>query len=103
MLYILVDERRDRQVSFPRFGRDLAPSGNLSIALRLARRSNARFLPFYLMRENGVRFRLCWHEPLDPAIMEEDALLDAMDAFLGDACIAHADQWLALHDMDLTT
>jgi KDO2-lipid IV(A) lauroyltransferase len=25
-----------------------------------------------------------------------------VDAFLGKACIEHADQWLALHDMDLT-
>jgi KDO2-lipid IV(A) lauroyltransferase len=28
--------------------------------------------------------------------------MDQVDAFLGKACIDHADQWLALHDMDLT-
>ncbi|PNQ03905.1 lysophospholipid acyltransferase family protein [Sphingobium sp. SA916] len=102
MLYILVDERRDRQVWFPRFGRDLEPSGNLSIALRLARRSNARFLPFTLARTKGAHFHLDWHPPLDPKAMEEAELLDAIDAYLGKACIDHADQWLALHDMDLT-
>ncbi|BAV63783.1 lysophospholipid acyltransferase family protein [Sphingobium cloacae] len=102
MLYILIDERRDMQVAFPRFGRDIGASGNLSIALRLARRSNARFLPFYLAREKGAHFRLHWHPPLDPAEMDDAALLDAIDAYLGKACIDHADQWLALHDMDLT-
>ncbi|SCW84708.1 KDO2-lipid IV(A) lauroyltransferase [Sphingobium faniae] len=102
MLYILIDERRDMQVAFPRFGRDIVPSGNLSIALRLARRSNARFLPFHLAREKGAHFRLHWHPPLDPAELEDAALLDSIDAFLGRACIDHADQWLALHDMDLT-
>ena len=103
MLYILVDERRDRQVWFPRFGRDVEPSGNLSIALRLARRSNARFLPFTLARTQGAHFRLDWHPPLDPLVMDEADLLDQVDAFLGKACVDHADQWLALHDMDLTT
>lgn len=101
MLYILVDERRDRQVWFPRFGRDLEPSGNLSIALRLAKRSNARFLPFTLARTKGAHFHLDWHPPLDPQEMEEAELLKAIDTFLGKACIDHADQWLALHDMDL--
>lgn len=102
MLYILVDERRDRQVRFPRFGRDLAPSGNLSVALRLARRSGARFLPFTLARTKGAHFHLDWHAPLDPGEMDEEAMLETIDAFLGKACIDHADQWLALHDMDLT-
>ena len=103
MLYILVDERRDRQVWFPRFGRNVEPSGNLSIALRLARRSNARFLPFTLARTKGAHFRLDWLPPLDPLIMDETDLLDQVDVFLGKACVDHADQWLAQHDMDLTT
>jgi len=102
MLYILIDERRDMQVAFPRFGRDIGAGGNLSIALRLARRSNARFLPFYLAREKGAHFHLRWHPPLDPAELDDADLLDRIDNFLGQACIDHADQWLALHDMDLT-
>lgn len=101
-LFILLDERRDRQVWFPRFGRDLPPSGNLSIALRLGRRVNARFLPFYLARTDGPHFRLHWHPPLDPLTMSDDAIFTAVDSYLGAASIAHADQWLALHDMDLT-
>lgn len=102
MLYILVDERREGQVWFPRFGRDLPPSGNLSVALRLARKSGARFTPFYLTRTGGPRFDLHWHPPLDPAQMSDSDLIAAIDAFLGRACIDHADEWLALHDMDLT-
>ncbi|MES2158413.1 MAG: lauroyl acyltransferase [Pseudomonadota bacterium] len=101
-LFILLDERRDRQVWFPRFGRDLPPSGNLSIALRLGRRVNARFLPFYVARTDGPHFRLHWHPPLDPLTMSDDAIFTAVDSYLGAASIAHADQWLALHDMDLT-
>ncbi|MFZ2996210.1 lysophospholipid acyltransferase family protein [Sphingobium sp.] len=101
-LYILLDERRDRQVWFPRFGRDLPPSGNLSVALRLARKVNARFLPFYLARTNGPHFRVHWHAPLDPQEMSDDAIMAAVDAYLGNAAIVYADQWLALHDMDLT-
>lgn len=102
MLYILVDERRDFQVWFPRFGRDLPPSGNLSVALRLARKAGARFTPFYLTRTGGPHFALHWHAPLDPALLSDDEIVAQVDAFLGPACIAHADEWLALHDMDLT-
>jgi KDO2-lipid IV(A) lauroyltransferase len=101
-LYILLDERRDRQVWFPRFGRDLPPSGNLSVALRLARKVGATFLPFYMIRTHGPNFRVHWHDPLDPATLTDDQIMDQVDAFLGKACIDHADQWLALHDMDLT-
>lgn len=101
MLYILVDERRDGQVWFPRFGRDLAPSGNLSVALRLARKAGARFTPFYLARSGGPHFDLHWHPPLDPAQMSDDAIVAVVDDFLGRACLTHADEWLALHDMDL--
>jgi KDO2-lipid IV(A) lauroyltransferase len=101
-LYILLDERRDRQVWFPRFGRDLPPSGNLSVALRLGRKVGAKFLPFYLIRTTGPNFRVHWHPPLDPAQLTDDQIMDQVDAFLGKACIDHADQWLALHDMDLT-
>lgn len=101
-LYILADERRERQVWFPTFGRPLPPSGNLSIALRLARKVGARILPFYLLRTQGPHFDLHWHPPLDPGALSEEAIVAALDAYLGRACIAHADQWLALHDMDLT-
>lgn len=101
-LYILADERRERQVWFPHFGRTLGPSGNLSVALRLARKVGARILPFYLARTDGVQFRLHWTTPLDPASLSEAEVVAALDAYLGPACIAHADQWLALHDMDLT-
>lgn len=101
-LYILADERRDRQVWFPTFGRAIAPSGNLSIALRLARKVRAKFLPFYLVRTHGPHFELHWAPPLDPAMMDDAAIVAALDQYLGQACIAHADEWLALHDMDLT-
>ena len=101
-LYILADERRERQVWFPTFGRPLLPSGNLSIALRLARKVGARILPFYLLRTDGPRFDLHWHAPLDPGEMDDATIIAALDAYLGTACITHADQWLALHDMDLT-
>ncbi|WP_298394584.1 lauroyl acyltransferase [Sphingobium sp.] len=101
-LYILADERRDRQVWFPTFGRPLEPSGNLSIALRLARKVGAQFLPFYLVRTHGPHFELHWHAPLNPATMSDAQIMATLDDFLGKACITHADQWLALHDMDLT-
>ncbi len=98
-LYILADER---QVWFPTFGRALEPSGNLSIALRLARKVGAQFLPFYLVRTSGPHFALHWHPPLDPRTMSDAEIVAVLDRFLGQACIDHADQWLALHDMDLT-
>lgn len=101
-LYILVDERREFQVWFPTFGRDLAPSGNLSVALRLARKVGAKFLPFYLARTDGPHFDLHWNPPLDPRIDSDADIVATLDRFLGKACIDHADQWLALHDMDLT-
>ncbi|MEA3542293.1 MAG: lauroyl acyltransferase [Pseudomonadota bacterium] len=101
-LYILADERRERQVWFPTFGRSLPPSGNLSIALRLARKVGARILPFYLLRTQGPHFDLHWHPPLDPGALSDEAIVAALNAYLGRACIVHADQWLALHDMDLT-
>jgi KDO2-lipid IV(A) lauroyltransferase len=101
-LYILADERRERQVWFPTFGRPLEPSGNLSIALRLARKVGAKFLPFYLVRTGGPHFDLHWHPPLDPKEMSDAQIVAALDRYLGEACIAHADEWLALHDMNLT-
>lgn len=101
-LYILLDERRERQVWFPRFGRNLPPSGNLSAALRLGRKVGAKFLPFYMVRTQGPHFRVHWHQPLDPAQLSDDQIMDQVDDFLGKACVDHADQWLALHDMDLT-
>lgn len=102
-LYILADERRDRQVWFPTFGRPLEPSGNLSIALRLARKVGAKFLPFYLVRTGGPHFALHWHPPLDPRTMSDADIVAVLDRYLGEACVAHADEWLALHDMDLAT
>ncbi|NWK98657.1 lauroyl acyltransferase [Sphingobium lactosutens] len=102
MLYILIDERRDQQVWFPRLGRDLPPSGNLDFTLRLARKAGARLTPFYLARTSGPHFDLHWHPPIDPATTDDTDIMTALDAFLGRACIDHADDWLALHDMDLT-
>ncbi|EQB30307.1 lysophospholipid acyltransferase family protein [Sphingobium ummariense] len=99
--YILLDERLDRQVAFPTFGRPLEPRGNVSIALRLARASKARILPVYLAREDGPRFTLRWHAPLDPAEMSQQAMFAALDAWFGRAALDHLDQWLALQDMDL--
>lgn len=101
MLYILVDERREQQVWFPRFGRALPPSGNLDFTLRLARKAGARLTPFYLARTGGPHFDLHWHPPIDPNQMDEGEVMAMLDAFLGQACIDHADDWLALHDMDL--
>ena len=101
LAYMLLDERRDRQVTFPTFGRPLGPQGNISIALRMARASGARILPFYLPRHNGTHFTLKWHPPLDPALLDDAAMFAALDDFLGKAAIAHVDQWLALQDMDL--
>jgi KDO2-lipid IV(A) lauroyltransferase len=101
-LYILADERREQQVWFPSFGRDLAPSGNLLVALKLARKVGAKFLPFYLARTRGPHFRLYWDAPLDPKELSDAEIVARMDAFLGEACVRHADQWLALQDMDLT-
>jgi KDO2-lipid IV(A) lauroyltransferase len=101
-LYILADERRERQVWFPHFGRNLPPSGNLLVALKLARKVGAKFLPFYLARTSGAYFHLHWHPTLDPRELSDEQIVAAMDAFLGEACVRHADQWLALQDMDLT-
>ncbi len=33
---------------------------------------------------------------------DDAQIVATLDQFLGRACIDHADQWLALHDMDLT-
>ncbi|HUD94385.1 lauroyl acyltransferase [Sphingobium sp.] len=102
MLYILIDERREQQVWFPRFGRDLPPSGNLDFTLRLARKASARLTPFYLARTSGPNFDLHWHPPIDLTQSDDKEVMATLDAFLGQACIDHADDWLALHDMDLT-
>jgi KDO2-lipid IV(A) lauroyltransferase len=101
-LYILADERRERQVWFPHFGRNLPPSGNLLVALKLARKVGAKFLPFYLARTSGAYVHLHGHSTLDPRELSDEQIVAAMDAFLGEACVRHADQWLALQDMDLT-
>jgi|EndMetStandDraft_9_1072997.scaffolds.fasta_scaffold00189_8 KDO2-lipid IV(A) lauroyltransferase len=102
LAYMLLDERRDRQVSFPTFGRPLGPQGNVSIALRMAKASGARIMPLYLVRTGSTHFTLKWHQPFDPADMDQAAIFAALDDFLGDAALAHLDQWLGLQDIDLT-
>lgn len=102
LAYMLLDERRDRQVTFPTFGRPLGPQGNASIALRMAKASGARIMPLYLVRTGGTHFTLKWHQPFDPAEMDQAAIFAALDQFLGAAARAHLDQWLGLQDIDLT-
>jgi len=80
-LYILLDERRDRQVWFPRFGRDLPPSGNLSVALRLARKVGAKFLPFYMVRTTGPHFTVHWRPPLDPVSLTDDQIMGEVNEY----------------------
>lgn len=99
--YILLDERIDRQVSFPTLGRPIGPQGNVSIALRLAKASRAQIMPIYLIRSGGSHFTLKWHPPLDPIALGEAATFAALDDYLGRAALAHLDQWLALQDIDL--
>ena len=98
-VFLLLDERRDRQVWFPFLGRTLPPSGNLSVALRLARLSGAAILPFLFERTAATRFRVHWHPPLQIDQMGEDAVVAELDRWFGAAALRHADQWLGLHDM----
>ncbi|MCV9963066.1 lipid A biosynthesis lauroyl acyltransferase [Pararhizobium sp. BT-229] len=61
------DEGFDGRIMAPFFGRPPHLSGNLAIAIRLARHSGALIVPAYVIRRRGAHFTCRWLPPIRPA------------------------------------
>lgn len=61
---IFGDEGFDGRIMAPFFGRPTHLSGNLAIAVRLARHAGARIVPFYVTRKDGSHFVCRWLKPI---------------------------------------
>ena len=79
VVMIFGDEGFGGRIMAPFFDRPPHLSGNLAVAVRLARHSGARIVPCYVLREGGSRFVCRWL----PAI-ELDATDDPGAALAGD-------------------
>ena len=97
-LGILVDERVASGVPAPSLGRPIAPA--VRLLARLATRSGALLLPARTERLGGATFRLHCFDPIDVAVSDSEATVDALarriDDWLEAQVRARPDQWLWL-------
>ncbi len=100
--FLMIDERRERGIPSPRFGRPHPRTSNLIVAAKLARATDGLILPVYARRLGGARFALRFPPPIDPREAPDantlaDRLSDVSEAILR----ANADQWWTLRMIDL--
>lgn len=109
IVWIALDDFRDRQVNGPLFGRPAGRHGNLAVAARLAAATGARVLPLYVVRNQGARFTLHaepapadWTACLEAARAGDVApAVHALNQRVEPAVRAHLDQWFMLHELRL--
>ncbi len=100
LLAIFVDEARGGKLMAPLFGRPPHAEGNLAIAAKLARRSNAALVLCHVTRLPGERFRVNFSDAV--AMPEESRGLLEDVAFLNSliepVILEHLEQWFWLDD-----
>lgn len=98
------DEARAGRLMAPFFGRPPHTRGNLAVAARLARATDAVIVVNQVLRLPGNRFRVVFHPPrrLPPRAETGEAALLADVALLNEwiepAILPHLDQWYFLDD-----
>ncbi|TBW39544.1 hypothetical protein EYW49_06660 [Siculibacillus lacustris] len=101
LVAIFGDEARSGKTMAPLFGRPPHLSGNLSIAARLARKTDARLVVAHCERLDGCRFRIRAGErfrlPETPGrtVLDDVAFLNAK---IEPVITAHLDRWYYLDD-----
>ena len=109
IVWMALDDYRDRQVNGPLFGRAAGRRGNLGVAVRLAAATGARIVPLYVVRENGANFTLhVGPEPDDWPHRRQAAragdlapAVAALNARVERPVLDHLDQWFMLHELRL--
>lgn len=112
IVWIALDDYRDRQVNGPLFGRAAGRHGNLGVAVRLAAATGARIVPLYVVRRESAGFTLL-HVAPEPddwpnrrrAARAGDVApaVQALNARVERPVLAHLDQWFMLHELRLPT
>lgn len=100
VIALFADEKRSGNMMAPLFGRPTHVQGNLALAARLARHTNAQLIIAYCERIDTTRFRLNFHRPIRLNAVVGDAHADV--AYLNDLIEPivrrHLDQWYYLDD-----
>ncbi|MDQ0318522.1 KDO2-lipid IV(A) lauroyltransferase [Pararhizobium capsulatum DSM 1112] len=101
LVAIFGDEGFDDGIMAPFFGRPTHLSGNLAIAVRLARHAGARIVPFYVVRKGGSRFICRWLKPIDlPETDDPGAALaddvERLNGVIEPIVSRHINQWYFL-------
>ncbi|WP_075290847.1 lysophospholipid acyltransferase family protein [Pararhizobium arenae] len=101
VVVIFGDEGFDGRIMAPFFGRATHISGNLAIAVRLARHAGAQIVPFYVVRKAGTEFTCRWLKPIRLAETRDAAAALAEDVERLNAVIEpivrrHVSQWYFL-------
>ncbi|MGB0934957.1 MAG: lauroyl acyltransferase [Alphaproteobacteria bacterium] len=98
--FILVDQKMNRGISVPFFGRDAmtAPA-----AARMAIKYNCPLVPAQVERLGGFKFRVTYHPPIDipdtgDAHADTKAAMVKVNQMIEDWVRQHPDQWLWVHN-----
>lgn len=109
LVWLALDDYRDRQVNGPLLGRPAGRHGNLAVAVRLAAATGARVVPIYVVRDGGAWFTLkVLAEPADWSARLADAragdirpAVRALNARVEGPVRDHLEQWFMLHELRL--
>jgi KDO2-lipid IV(A) lauroyltransferase len=105
--FIFIDDFSRGRVHAPGFGRPISPRSNLGYALRLARQSDAAYVPVYCTRiGDQARFKVVFLPEIELAgggepdeDLEEN--IARVDRVLEPVFRRHLDEWFYLLDLDL--
>ena len=98
---IFGDEGIDGRIMAPFFGRTTHLSGNLAVAVRLARHAGARIVPFYVVRKGGSQFVCRWLKPIDLPKTDTPGLrlaedVERLNSVIEPVVKRHISQWYFL-------
>ena len=101
VVVIAGDEGFDGRIMAPFFGRPTHLSGNLAIAVRLARHAGARIVPCYVARKGGSQFVCRWLKPIDLPKTENPGLtlvedVERLNGVIEPIVKRHISQWYFL-------
>jgi len=100
LLAIFVDEAREGKLMAPLFGRPPHADGNLAVAAKLARRTQAQIVLCHVTRLPKGRFRVnfsdAMHLPAEPKGLLDDVAF--LNGLIEPVVLEHLDQWFWLDD-----
>lgn len=106
-LWLAIDDFKNSQVHFPRFGRPMPPKGiNATHIIRLAQHFDAAVIPVQVIRTNkpAPSFEVIAHTPVFLADKSEAAAaecLHTLDKMIEGWIMERPEQWFMMHDLRL--